>query len=161
MGSNQIKLSIQKTSTREVFCIGDPNEIVNSHGSRRGPLSRRKARASFNRAPQLPAPNSTRSNLSWALYQYKKTSAREVFCIGDPNEIVNSHGSRRGPLSRRKARASFNRAPQLPAPNSTRSNLSWALYQYKKTSAREVFCIGDPNEIRTRIATVKGWCPNH
>lgn len=21
--------------------------------------------------------------------------------------------------------------------------------------------IGDPNEIRTRIATVKGWCPNH
>lgn len=32
----------------------------------------------------------------------------------------------------------------------------------KKTpSKKEGVAIGDPNEIRTRIATVKGWCPNH
>ena len=61
----------------------------------------------------------------------KAAILQAAVCIGDPNEIVNSHGSHRGPLSRRTARASFNRAPQLPAPNSTRSNLSWAL------------CIGD------------------
>lgn len=32
----------------------------------------------------------------------------------------------------------------------------------KKTpSKNEGVATGDPNEIRTRIATVKGWCPNH
>ena len=95
-------------------------------------------------------------------YQYKKGFHKgSLFCIGDPNEIVNSHGSRRGPLSRRKARASFNRAPQLPAPNSTRSNLSGLFTNTKKPPQGRFFRIGDPNEIRTRIATVKGWCPNH
>ena len=85
--SNSAKCLIYKRKTA-VFIpaasIGDPNEIVNSHGSRRGLLSQRTARASFNRVPQLPAPNSTRSNLSWALHQYKKTpSKKEGFCIGD------------------------------------------------------------------------------
>lgn len=31
----------------------------------------------------------------------------------------------------------------------------------KIPSKTEGIAIGDPNEIRTRIATVKGWCPNH
>jgi len=86
--SNSVKYLIYKKKKRQFFISavwnGDPNEIVNSHGSRRGLLSQRTARASFNRVPQLPAPNSTRSNLSWALHQYKKTpSKKEGFCIGD------------------------------------------------------------------------------
>lgn len=47
------------------------------------------------------------------------------------------------------------------------SNLqhSNSLKALENKEKRQVFiptvCIGDPNEIRTRIATVKGWCPNH
>ena len=36
----------------------------------------------------VPAPNSTRSNLSWALYQYKKGLHKgSLFCIGDTNAM--------------------------------------------------------------------------
>ena len=107
-------------------------------------------------ARQLPASNSTRSNLGGAHTKTPKPSCKGYFILRDPTDLVLPQAGPSCVVS--LAKLCF-RSPtsrfELYSFKSRR-----CAYQNTQTLLQGFGCFGgDPNEIRTRVPTVKGWCP--